>query len=269
MTVAVAPSSFGPLPQFFDNNGVPLAGGQLFTYAAGTTTPLATYTDETGSTANTTPVILNAAGRPTSGGLWVAINTAYKFVLSPATDTNPPTNAIWTVDNMTVASPNTFTGDAGSGGESGVVPAPPSGSFAAGDYLSAGGSWLGLLVTLGASIATNQAGFLGAPYNPQNASYQLQLSDSGALISNTSASPITIAIPADATVSWPAGQATIIELFAAQGLGSITIAPALGVSLYGPPGFTSSGFRVLAANGQAVLTRMGANYWTIVGAGIS
>ena len=35
-----------PLPkmQFFSTAGVPLVGGKLYTYAAGTTTPLATYT---------------------------------------------------------------------------------------------------------------------------------------------------------------------------------------------------------------------------------
>jgi hypothetical protein len=42
-----------PKLQFFDANGNPLVGGKLFTYAAGTTTPLATYTDSTGLTPNT------------------------------------------------------------------------------------------------------------------------------------------------------------------------------------------------------------------------
>jgi hypothetical protein len=42
--------------QFFDNNGVPLAGGLLYSYAAGTTTPLATYTTSSGVTPNTNPI---------------------------------------------------------------------------------------------------------------------------------------------------------------------------------------------------------------------
>jgi len=39
--------------QFFDNNGVPLAGGLIYTYAAGTTTPQATFTTSAGSISHT------------------------------------------------------------------------------------------------------------------------------------------------------------------------------------------------------------------------
>ena len=46
-----------PKLQFFDNNGNPLVGGKLYTYAAGTTTPLATYTDASSGTPNTNPII--------------------------------------------------------------------------------------------------------------------------------------------------------------------------------------------------------------------
>lgn len=64
-------------PQFVDSNGAPLSGGQLFTYIGGTTTPLATYTDETGATPNTNPIILDSSGRC---DLWLGSGT-YKFVL--------------------------------------------------------------------------------------------------------------------------------------------------------------------------------------------
>jgi hypothetical protein len=53
MSVILSPS---PKMQFFTAAGVPLVGGKLFTYASGTTTPLVTYTDSTGNTANTNPV---------------------------------------------------------------------------------------------------------------------------------------------------------------------------------------------------------------------
>lgn len=91
--------------QFTDGNGNLLAGGLLFTYAAGTTTPQAAFTSAAGTTALPNPIVLNARGEVapsatgTSCGLWLDPTLAYKFVLSPATDTIPPTNPIWTIDN--------------------------------------------------------------------------------------------------------------------------------------------------------------------------
>lgn len=80
-------------PRFraFDANGVPLAGGQLFTYAAGTTTPQATYTDQSGLTPNSNPVVLDANGY---ADVWTN-NSNYKAVLKDASG-----NTLWTVDNI-------------------------------------------------------------------------------------------------------------------------------------------------------------------------
>ena len=88
MTTTLTPS---PIMQFFDANGNPLVGGKLFTYAAGTTTPQATYTDYTGSTANTNPVIFNSRGE---AAVWCG-NSRYYMVLKDANDT-----LIWTADNV-------------------------------------------------------------------------------------------------------------------------------------------------------------------------
>jgi hypothetical protein len=66
--------------QFFDNLGVPLAGGLLYTYTAGTTTPQATYTSNTGTIANANPIVLDAAGR-IANEVWLTTGGAYKFVL--------------------------------------------------------------------------------------------------------------------------------------------------------------------------------------------
>jgi len=72
--------------QFFDNNGNPLAGGKIFTYAAGTTTPQATYTTSAGNVAHTNPIVLNSAGRVVSGGeIWLTDAVSYKFVLETTT----------------------------------------------------------------------------------------------------------------------------------------------------------------------------------------
>lgn len=77
---------------FLNNNGQPLAGGQLFSYQAGTNTPLATYTDSSGVTANTNPVTLNSRGE---ASIWIPPNTAYKFVLQDSFG-----SIIWTVDQV-------------------------------------------------------------------------------------------------------------------------------------------------------------------------
>jgi hypothetical protein len=77
--------------QFFTATGVPLAGGLLYTYAAGTTLAAVTYTDSTGTATNTNPVVLNARGECS---VWL-LAAAYKFVL------RDPTGAlIWTADNL-------------------------------------------------------------------------------------------------------------------------------------------------------------------------
>ncbi len=94
MIVQLAPLA---IQRFFDNNNNPLAGGQLYTYQAGTTTPQATYTDYTGVTANPNPVPLNARGE---ASVWLTSGQAYKFVLEDASG-----NTIWTQDQIGSALP--------------------------------------------------------------------------------------------------------------------------------------------------------------------
>lgn len=69
-----------PIFQEFDDVGNPLVGGQLYTYQAGTVTPLASYTDATGTSANTNPIILDANGE---ASVWLA-PALYKFILYDA-----------------------------------------------------------------------------------------------------------------------------------------------------------------------------------------
>jgi hypothetical protein len=80
-----------PRLQFFDNSGRPLAGGRLYTYAAGTTTPLATFTTSAGNVALPNPVVLDAAGRAT---VWLGA-ASYKLELRTSADV-----VLWTVDNV-------------------------------------------------------------------------------------------------------------------------------------------------------------------------
>lgn len=92
-------ASLSPSPKlaFWDNSGNPLTGGLLFTYQAGTTTKQTTYTDQSQNTANTNPIVLDSRGE---ANVWLPAGKSFKFVLSPSTDTDPPTNPIWTVDNI-------------------------------------------------------------------------------------------------------------------------------------------------------------------------
>jgi hypothetical protein len=89
-------ASLSPTPklQFFGTDGLPLVGGKLYTYAAGTTTPLASYTDHTGNTENTNPVILDSNGE---ADVWLPDTTSYKYVLKTAADV-----LLYTVDYVAV-----------------------------------------------------------------------------------------------------------------------------------------------------------------------
>jgi hypothetical protein len=86
-----------PVQKFFANNGRPLAGGLLFTYVAGTNDKIATYTDASGSSMNTNPVVLDFRGECR---VWLDPQLTYKFVLSQEGDSDPPTRPIWTEDKI-------------------------------------------------------------------------------------------------------------------------------------------------------------------------
>lgn len=95
-----------PILRFVGNDNLPLVGGQLFTYQAGTNTPAATYTDSTGTVQHLNPIILNSRGEVAyqtgqSSGLWIPAATFYKFVLQDANG-----NQIWSLDRISDGSGN-------------------------------------------------------------------------------------------------------------------------------------------------------------------
>lgn len=79
-----------PFSQFIDSNGNPLAGGKIYTYAAGTTTPKNSYSDAAGTIANTNPVILDSSGR---ADIWLL--GSYKIIVKDSADV-----LIHTTDNV-------------------------------------------------------------------------------------------------------------------------------------------------------------------------
>jgi hypothetical protein len=86
---------FGAGAQLFDDQGNVLAGGLIYTYTAGTTAALATYTDSTEGTANANPVVLDATGRPPQE-IWLTSGSTYKFIVTDSVG-----STIGTYDNLT------------------------------------------------------------------------------------------------------------------------------------------------------------------------
>lgn len=104
MTVKCSP--FGPKPQFeAGTTGLPLSGGTLTFYAAGSSTPKNTYTDSTGVTANANPLTLNASGYPPNE-IWFTAGSNYKAVLKDSSS-----NTIWTIDNLSGINDTSITTD--------------------------------------------------------------------------------------------------------------------------------------------------------------
>lgn len=100
--------------QIVDANGDPLSGGKIYTYQAGTTTPIATYTDSTGGTAQANPIILNSLGVPASP-IWLQGGVTYKFVIKDSADATQRT-----IDGITGV--NDVSSSAAEWNESGFVP---------------------------------------------------------------------------------------------------------------------------------------------------
>jgi hypothetical protein len=124
MAVFLSPVG-GAAAQFFTNSGIPLAGGKLLTYAAGTTTPAVTYTSSSGATPHSNPIILNSAGRVATGEIWLNLSP-YKFLLKDSNDVLIATYdnisgigaASYQIDNFTgTGSQTIFTLSAASLGE--------------------------------------------------------------------------------------------------------------------------------------------------------
>jgi hypothetical protein len=91
-TVLLSPVGNGQ--QFFDNNGLPLSGGLIYTYQAGSSTPSTTYTTNSGTIPNSNPIILDSAGR-TPNEIWLEVGYTYKFIIQTSAGVT-----LQTLDNL-------------------------------------------------------------------------------------------------------------------------------------------------------------------------
>jgi hypothetical protein len=277
-----------PKAQFFGADGAPLVGGKVFTYQAGTTTPLATYTTSGGTTPNTNPVILDSRGE---ADIWYSPGVSYKVVLKDAADAT-----IWTVDNIAIAgsmaaqnanSVNITGGNIGSGvtfngnitgtasnvtgtvaianGGTGATTAANArtnlGVAASGANADITSLRQDVTVVATGTIGAESIGYRGAPQNAQGAAYQLALTDNGKHIAITTGG---ITIPANSAAAFPVG-ATIVIYNNSGTSQSIAIT----TDTLQQAGTTNTGTRTLATYGLATILKVGATEWVISGAGLS
>lgn len=277
-----------PKAQFLDANGAPLAGGKVYTYQAGTTTPLATYTTAGGTTPNANPVILDARGE---ADIWYAPGVSYKVVLRTSADA-----LIWTVDNIamsgsmatqnadnvnitggTIGSGVTFAGSitgtaanvtgtvAVANGGTGATTAPNArtnlGAAASGANTDITSLEQDVAIVATGTIGTDSIGYRGAPQNAQTGAYALTLNDNGKHISITTGG---ITIPANASVAFPIGATIVIYNNSGS---SQTIA--ITSDTLRQAGTTNTGSRTLAGYGLATVVKVAATVWVISGAGLS
>lgn len=81
--------------QFFTDAGALAAGYLLYTYAANTTTPQATYSNKAGTSANANPIVLDSQGRAT---IYLSPTLTYDYVLKTAAGVT-----VWTQEDVSAA----------------------------------------------------------------------------------------------------------------------------------------------------------------------
>ena len=249
--------------QFFDNSGAILAGGLLYTYAAGTTTPLATYQESSGSTVHTNPIILDSAGRvPTE--VWMTAGSAYKLVLKTSAGVS-----LWTMDNLRgindVSSVpwSAITGEpttlAGYGITDGITAATAASTYAP----LASPTFTGTASAKDEDANTYNIGWRDCPQNSKAISYELKLSDRGKqiLMSGTS---LTLTIPANGSVAFPIGTTIMVVNTDTTSLSIAITSDTLTLA-----NSTTTGTRTVARNGLATITKIGATNWLASGTGVT
>lgn len=180
--------------KFFTADGLPLAGGKLYSYQAGTTTPLATYTDYGGSSANANPVVLDANGEC---DLWLG-SQAYKFTMHNSADVLQ-----WTVDNVNQG--NLAVATSASQIENlGITTSVASNALT-----------INLTTSLGATPSSE---------SPVKIGFRNATLSSGLSTTVSAESAVTVVVPSGATLSHADNVANFIYVYAINNSGAIELA---------------------------------------------
>ena len=254
-----------PKQQIYGSDGNPLVGGKIYTYAAGTTTPLATYTDAGAGTANTNPIILNSLGQ---ANIWLASASSYKFSVYTSADV-----LLYTVDN--IATPIDYISLVTS-----LASPPPIGSTAANT-----GAFTTLAATTGTITTVNSttvnattvvpttltfsgggsmtkppepgiqpitasvaASALTVTLNPTTLDFRSATLTSGAVVSRLIASPISVVVSSGSTLGTVSAVQSRIVVLALDNAGTVELAV---VNIAGGTDLTETGLISTTAEGGA------------------
>lgn len=251
--------------QFFSDDGAPLSGGRLTTYAAGTTTPAATYTSTSGGTANTNPIVMDAGGRFESE-IWLTQGVAYKFVLSDSSGVVLGTyDDIQGINDLSAEGvpwadvTGTPTTLAGYGIADGITAAAAAATYAP----ISNAALTGTTTVQDAAAASHRVGYVDVPQNSQTANYQLVLADRGKSVVMNGAG-LTLTIPANSGTAFPVGTAIVVVNINAAALSIAITTDTLTLV-----NSTTTGTRTLARNGMATLLKVSSTSWLIAGLGVT
>lgn len=206
-------SPIGLILQAFTDQGVVLSGGKVYTYVAGTTTPVVTYTSSSLTVANSNPIVLQSNGRlPAS--VWAASGTVIKMVL---TDSSGAVISGGTIDNLPLIN-DVPTGT--------LTTLAVSGNTSVGGTLSVTGATTlsGGLTVAGASALTGALTVNGSAATPEVAvTFSATAMSVNCALSNVFSTTLTANVTVAPSLSNPTNGQTINWFLTQDGTGSRTM----------------------------------------------
>lgn len=82
-------------PHFHTSGGQLAVGFRIYTYLSGTDTPVQVYSDPSGATPYTNPIVLDGRGEPSGQGIYADPSLSYKVVLK-----TPDDAVVWSMDGI-------------------------------------------------------------------------------------------------------------------------------------------------------------------------